>query len=111
MLLLALGACGPDARPEAPVLAIRLEPAGDATRLVLTAAAGWKIGARLKPALEIAPNAVVRFDAASLTPDSAYFAEPPTALVSGRRSAVHGTLRASACAARERVCRLVVVRL
>ena len=52
MLLLALGACGPEARPEAPVLAIRLDPAGDATRLVLTAAAGWKIGARLKPALE-----------------------------------------------------------
>ncbi len=90
-------------------LAIRIEPAGDASRLVLSAAAGWKIGARLKPALETREGLVFRFDAAGLTPDSAYFAASPTTLVPGRRSVVQGTLRASVCAVGERVCRVVTL--
>jgi len=112
-LLLALAACGreSDAQTGGQPLAIRIEPAGDSSRLVLTAAPGWKIGARLKPGLETDEGLVFRFDAARLTPDSAYFAEPPIAIVPGRLAMVHGTLRASACAAGERVCRVVVVRL
>jgi hypothetical protein len=110
---LAIAACAaePAPRTAGQPLAIRLEPDGDSSRLVLTAAPGWKIGARLKPALETDEGLVFRFDAARLTPDSAYFAEPPIAIAPGRPSMVHGTLRASACAAGERVCRVVVVRL
>ena len=57
-LLLALAACGrdSDAQTGGQPLAIRIEPAGDSSRLVLTAAPGWKIGARLKPALEAGWN-------------------------------------------------------
>jgi hypothetical protein len=109
--LLALLACGraSDAQTGGQPLAIRLESAGDSSRLVLTAAPGWKVGARLKPALETDEGLVFRFDAARLTSDSAYFAEPPIVIVPGRRSMVQGTLRASACAAGERVCRVVTM--
>jgi len=108
---LAIAACAAEPAPRAPAhpLAIRIEPAGDASRLVLTAAAGWKIGARLKPALDTREGLVFRFDAKRLTPDSAYFAEPPTTLLPGRLSVVKGTLRASVCAAGERVCRVVTM--
>ncbi len=113
LVSLAIAACAAEPAPRAPAhpLAIRIEPAGDSSRLVLTAAPGWKIGARLKPGLETDEGLVFRFDAARLTPDSAYFAEPPIAIVPGRLAMVHGTLRASACAAGEPVCRVVVVRL
>lgn len=111
LLLFALVACGrgPDGRTAGQPLAIRIVPAGDSSRLVLTAAAGWRIGARLKPAIETPEGAVLRFDSPRLTPDSAYFAEPPTATVPGRLAVVRGTLRASLCGAGERVCRVVTM--
>jgi len=74
------------------------------------AAPGWKINARVKPVLESPDGTLLRFDALRLTPDSAYFAEPPVAVVArGRHEAIQGRLRASVCAAGEAVCRLVTV--
>jgi hypothetical protein len=92
-------------------LAVRIDAGDSSTRLILVAAPGWKINARLKPALELPGGDIIRFDAPLLTPDSAYFAEPPSARLAGRTTSIHGTLKASACAARERVCRLVTLRL
>jgi hypothetical protein len=101
------GARTPDAdRP----LALRAAPAGDSLRLSLVATPGWKINARVKPVLEFGDGARLRFDTPRLTPDSAYFAEPPAATVparAGRR--IQGTLRASVCAAGEAVCRVVAM--
>jgi hypothetical protein len=88
----------------------RAELAG--TRLVLEAGPHLKINARLAPALELdGGGTVVRFTARRLTPDSAYFAEPPSATLPGRHPAVHGTLRASVCRDDEQVCRSVRVRI
>ena len=108
-LLLALAACGREPGAETQPLALRVESAGADTRLLLVAAPGWKINARLKPALEIPNGDVVRFDAVRLTPDSAYFADVPSATIPGRVRAVSGTLRASVCAPEERVCRAVAI--
>lgn len=108
-LLLALAACGRKPAATTPPIALRVEPSGSETRLLLDAAPGWRINARLKPALEIPNGTVVRFDAARLTPDSAYFAEAPSATVPGGIRAVRGTLRASLCAPKERVCRAVAM--
>jgi hypothetical protein len=92
-------------------LAVRVEAGDSTTRLVLVAAPGLRINARLKPALELSGGEIIRFDAPLLTPDSAYFAEPPSARLPGRATTIHGTLKASACAVGERVCRLLVLRL
>lgn len=75
------------------------------------AAPDLKVSARLKPALELPDGTVLRFDASDLTPDSAYFAVPPTARLSGRHPRVRGTLRASVCGVNELVCRSVSLRL
>ena len=112
--LALLAACaGERARaPEAArPLALRTVPIGDSLHLVLEAAPGWKINARVKPVLESADGTLLRFDAPGLTPDSAYFAEPPGAVVAARggRRRIRGTLRASVCAAGEAVCRVVAV--
>jgi hypothetical protein len=106
-----LAACAAD-RPRAPdaarPLAVRTVPAGDSLRLVLEAAPGWRINARVKPVLESADGTLLRFNAPGVTPDSAYFAEPPVAVVAARgRHPIRGTLRASVCAAGEAVCRVV----
>ncbi len=108
-----LAACAGEAAraPDADwPLALRTAPPGDSLRLWLAAAPGWKINARVKPVLEFGDGALLRFDAPRLTPDSAYFAEPPHAMVparGGRR--IRGTLRASVCAAGEPVCRVVAM--
>jgi hypothetical protein len=103
-----IAACSPAPRsPEA----FRLETtaAGADTRLTLFAAPGIKVSARLKPALELAGGGVLRFDSPRLTSDSAYFAEPPIAMLPGRHSRVSGTLRASVCNDDELVCRSITV--
>jgi|RhiMetdeSRZDD1v2_1073273.scaffolds.fasta_scaffold2368617_1 hypothetical protein len=110
-LSLALTGCGREPAAPTPPLALRVESAGTETRLFLVAAPGWKINARLKPALEVPNGDVVRFDAARLTPDSAYFAEAPSAAIPGGSRAVSGTLRASVCAAGELVCRAVTMKV
>ena len=111
--LALLAACASE-RARAPEaarpLALRTVPAGDSLRLVLDAAPGWKINARVKPVLESADGTLLRFDATGLTPDSAYFAEPPVAVVAARgHHPIQGTLRASVCAAGEAVCRVVTL--
>lgn len=110
LLLAPAAAC--TGRPAAPgPLALATVAAGPDTRLVLTAAPGLKVNARLVPALELADGTVLRFGAARRTADSAYFAEPATALLPGRHNAVHGTLRASVCRDDEQVCRTLTVEL
>ena len=69
----------------------------------LVAAPGVRINARLKPALELDDGTVVRFDSPQVTPDSAYFAAPPTA--APPRGARRGTLRVSVCQSGEAICR------
>ena len=110
-LLAACAAEGARAPNGAPPLALRTVPAGDSLRLLLEPAPGWKINARVKPVLESADGARLRFDAPGLTPDSAYFAEPPVAVVAARggHRLIQGTLRASVCAAGEAVCRVVTL--
>jgi hypothetical protein len=103
----ALGCSAPkDAAAPAPV-AIAVASEGADTRVTLRATPGYKINARLAPALELTSGDLLRFGAARLTPDSAYFAEPPSAVLPGRHEAVHGTLRASVCREDERLCRAV----
>jgi hypothetical protein len=96
--------------PKAP-LSVESVPSGTATRLVLHASSGLKVNARLAPVLELGNGIVVRFHSDRLTPDSAYFAEPPFALVPDRQPPVHGTLRASVCDSGATVCRAIVLEL
>ena len=96
------------ARSSAP-LQLETAPAGANTSLILRAVPGLKLNARLKPALELSDGQVIRFDSPYLTPDSAYFAEPPRATVAGRRARWRGKLRASVCDPGQTVCRSVVL--
>jgi hypothetical protein len=97
---------GPDA-----LLRVTTAPAGADTRLSLHAAPHLEINARVAPALELPDHSVVRFGAARLSADSAYFAEPPSALLTGRHETVHGTVRASVCEVGARVCRSLTVQI
>lgn len=75
-----------------------------ALTLRLVAAPGVRINARLKPALELNDGRNIRFDASSLTPDSAYFSESPRAELSGGRENIAGMLRVSVCPAAASYC-------
>jgi hypothetical protein len=77
-------------------------------RLTLIATAGTRINARLKPALELVDETVLRFDTPAVTPDSAYFTSPPELLLPDGVPA-EGSIRASVCDAGESVCRLVTL--
>ena len=101
---LLLASCGP-VEHQADPLRLVATPAGRDTRLSLVAAPGLRINARLVPALELRDGGILRFDTGRITPDSAYFTEPPSTRLRGRRRAVHGTLRASVCHTDEQVCR------
>ncbi len=107
-IALATGCAGRKANPS---LSLTIAPEGLDTRVTLVAAPGLKVNARLKPALELDGGTVLRFDSPRITADSAYFADPPTALLSGRYRQVRGTLRASVCGVDEQVCRTVTLRL
>ncbi|MEP6687610.1 MAG: hypothetical protein ABJC36_04625 [Gemmatimonadales bacterium] len=113
LTLLALGLAAACGRPamEAGPLHLTTSPAGSDTRLTLHADTGFRINARLVPALELADGTVLRFNSAERTADSAYFTTPPTARLAGRHDQVHGTLRASVCQADERVCRGITLSL
>ena len=115
MTLGALGvtlglACAPPGTP-APTIRVALAPEGPDTRLTLLAPPDLRVNARLVPALELPDGSILRFDAGRLTADSAYFAEPPTARLAGRRDRIRGTLRASVCRTDEMVCRSVMLEL
>jgi len=112
VLLLAAGLAGCRAGPprDAPV-SLSSDTDGPDTRLTLEAAPDFRISVRPAPALELVGGTVLRFAGTALTTDSAYFAEPPTALLPGHHSRVHGTLRASVCQDNEQICRSVKLEL
>jgi hypothetical protein len=110
MVLGVLMACGRSPGGPPP-LRVEATPSNRDTRLTLIPQAGLKISARLAPALELADGTVLRFSSPALTPDSAYFAEPPSTILSGRHLQVHGELRASVCDTGASVCRSVLVGL
>ena len=109
MTLVALGLAAACSRPpiESGELQVTTAPFGADTRLTLHAAPHLKINARLVPALELDDGTLLRFRIGLLTADSAYYAEPPSAVLPGRHPAVHGALRASICRDDEQVCRAV----
>lgn len=109
-LVLGLTACSGPSSPAGP-LRLETSPAGENTRIDLHATNGGRINARLKPALELADGRVLRFDSPHLTSDSAYFADPPAALMEGHHLQVHGRLRASVCDPHETVCRSITQEL
>jgi hypothetical protein len=109
LLLLAALACSRGAPPAQ--LRLTTAAAGADTRLTLVAEPGLKVNARVAPALELPDGRVLRFSGAHLTADSAYFAEPASALLPGRHARVHGRLRASVCREDEQVCRSLTVEL
>jgi hypothetical protein len=113
MTLVALGLAAACSRPPiAPgPLQVTTTPSGPNTRVTLRAAPHLKINARLVPALELDDRTVLRFRTGLRTADSAYYAEPPSALLPGRHPRVHGTLRASVCRDDEQVCRAVRVEI
>jgi hypothetical protein len=100
-----LGGCG---RPDPP-LSLVVTSIGPDTHLALVTSPGLKLNARLEPALELSGGGLVRFYGTHLTPDSAYFDEPPVATLKGHHKRVHGTLRASVCDSDATVCRTVEV--
>jgi|SRR5690606_3511786 len=103
--LLLLSACGSD---ESPYFTIRRDPVEGGTRLRLEPAPGVRINAQQKPALQRPDSTVLRFDSPALTPDSAYFTEPPELIVSG---STRGRLVASICPAGEFVCKAEILTL
>jgi hypothetical protein len=105
-LVLACSAVGD--RSVAPLRVSRSVEQGG-TRIALVPSPGIRVNARLRPALELADGSVLRFDS-RLTPDSAYFAEPPSVLVRRSWKDIHGTLRASICGD-DAACRPFVLEL
>jgi hypothetical protein len=103
-------ACAAERGPE-PLVRLETSAAGSDTRVTLVPSAHLKLNARLKPALELADGSVLRFETGRLTADSAYFAEPPSAILPGSHRRVRGTLRASICENDAPVCRALVLEL
>jgi len=107
-VIVALGLAAACSRPAAePTLYLTTTCAGPDTRLTLHAAPHLKINARAAPALELGDGTVLRFRTGLRTADSAYYTEPPSAVLAGRHPRVHGTIRASVCRDDEQVCRVV----
>ena len=109
MTFLAIGLAAACSRPATDPTSLHVTTAlfGPDTRLTLHAAPHLKVNARVAPALELGDGTVLRFRTGLRTLDSAYYAEPPSALLPGRHARVHGTLRASVCRDDEQVCRAV----
>ena len=99
------------ARDPAHPVELRVEAGATGTRLQLRPMPGWRINALLPPAFEQADGSVVRFSADSVSADSAYYLEPPSATLPGADRKLRGTLRASVCADGEQVCRPYVYQL
>lgn len=97
------------------VTACRSAPSADAVRLeagvrqgrkvvAVVPAPGFRINARVPPALELRSGAVIRLAAGRVLPDSSYYVEPPWAVRPvGER--LRGVLRVSFCRASEALCR------
>ena len=106
LVVLAASACD---TPAAPPLRLETVLMADNIRLVLVAAPGVRINARLKPALELPDGHVLWFDSPHVSADSNYFTTSPTAELKDLLSAPHGTIRASICNDGERFCRTVTI--
>jgi hypothetical protein len=124
-LFLAALAAGCTERSSPASVTMTTAAEGADTRLTLVPAPGFKVNARIKPALELEGDengnadadgyggggVILRFDSPGISPDSAYFTQPPTALLAGRHRKVRGILRASVCGVHEGVCRSVTMAL
>ena len=97
----------PAANSEPVTVDVVRTSAGHRVRLI--ASEGVRINARIKPALELEDGTVLRMDADAITSDSAYFAEPPHAALSGTRTRVAGLLRVSVCVAAASYCQSLEV--
>jgi hypothetical protein len=109
-LLIAAAGCSKAPRTDGP-LHLVTKASGPDTRLTLYAAPHLKVSAQVAPALELRDGGVLRFRTGRRTADSAYFAEPPSAVLPGRHESVHGTLRASVCRDDEQICRSLSVEI
>lgn len=104
--LVLLGAALYACRPERGFDAVRLQAGVREGTKVLSVipAAGFRINARVPPALELRNGAVIRLASGRVPPDSSYFVEPPW----GDRPAgvrLQGVLRVSFCRVTEALCR------
>ena len=109
-LMVAVAACSA-ASPAGGPFRITTAPLGSDTRLTLQAAPHLMVNARVAPALELSDGRVLRFRDGRRTADSAYYAEPPSTVLTGRHEQVHGTLRVSVCRDDEQICRSLAVEL
>lgn len=85
------------------LVALELERSANTLELRLVPAAGARINAQFKPALETATGDRIIFDSPAVTVDSEYFTAPPFAKINGA-SPINGTLLASVCPAGKQVC-------
>lgn len=76
--------------------------------LTVVPAPGYRINARVPPALELAAGRMIRINRGRLSADSAFFVERPW-VPEPRRAALKGTLRAGICRLDESLCRIAVV--
>jgi hypothetical protein len=109
-LIVAASACSAGSPADAP-FHLTTTPLGPDTRLTLQSAPHLKVNARAAPALELGDGRVLRFLDGRRTADSAYYAEPPSTVLTGRHKRVHGTLRVSVCRDDERICRSLAIKL
>ncbi len=100
---IAVGGCRPGDADLPVRLLVREDAAGATLRLIPRH--GVKINARLAPVLVAENGRLSRFTAGELTPDSAYFATPPTARIDHSPQMMRGMLRVSVCNDGEQVCR------
>ena len=106
LLGLLIGACGGQPASDA----VRLEPGIRVGKRIIAAVptAGFRINARVPPALELGTGAIIRLAAGRVLPDSSYFVEPPW----GARPAgvrLRGMLRVSFCRETEALCRSAAI--
>jgi hypothetical protein len=99
-------ACSPEPSSEA----VRVEAGTRQGERIITVipAGGFRINARVPPALELRDGEIIRLAAGRVLPDSSYFVEPPWApRPHGVR--LRGVLRVSVCRDTERLCRTAEV--
>jgi hypothetical protein len=106
LLGLLVWGCRPGPSPDA----VRLETGNRDGEQILSVipASGFRINARVPPALELAGGGILRLAAGRVLPDTSYFVEPPWA---PRPAGVplRGVLRVSFCRATERLCRIAAI--
>ena len=101
---IALAACG-----SGPPIRVTFSPGAGGQTLSLLASPGYRINARLAPALELTDGRIIRFSSTRLTPDSNYFTAAPAAWLAATDPAPRGLLRAGVCREGETVCRVIEV--